>query len=84
MFILALAGSAFTKQARSSKADLIVAYYEDPNYSTCDFVQLDDGKCIADNVGYPCTEYISGIGWSQMYQNGIGSVCYTPYYSYGQ
>lgn len=82
MFFFALAGSAFSRQTHSAKAGIIDAYYEDPNWNTCNEVQLDDDKCVSDNTGTLCQEYIGGLGFLPMWQAGFGNTCYMPFYQY--
>lgn len=82
MFLVALGGSAFSRHSSSAKAGVIDAYYYDPNWNTCNEIQLDDQKCMSDNLGYVCMEYVDGIGYQYVYQAGFGNTCYQPFYSY--
>lgn len=82
LFIIALAGSAFTRQKASAAASYITAYYLD-NFGFCKAIVLSDGKCLTDNLNYVCTEYVPDLGkTTDMYQNNIGNTCFQPYYSY--
>ena len=82
MFIIALAGSAFTRHAQSAKSDQMIIYYYDSNWNTCDATEIEDGTCFSDNLGYICTVYIPGHGYQYVFQDGYGSTCYQPFYSY--
>ena len=82
MFLIALAGSAFSRHEKTGKSDQMIAYYYDPVWNTCDAIELDDSKCMSNNYGYNCTEYIPGIGYQYMFQAGFGNTCYAPFYSY--
>jgi|GEM_PF-1907600 len=83
VFLIALAVSAFSRHATKSAAKWpMTAYYYDPNWNTCDEIELDDDKCYPDAVAYLCQEYIGGLGYEQMWQAGFGNTCYQPFYSY--
>jgi hypothetical protein len=82
MFIIALAGSAFSRQSTATKSRFVQAYYQDPWLDNCNSTQLVDGKCVVDPVGYICQENVLGLGPQDMYQSMIPSLCYQPYYSY--
>jgi hypothetical protein len=82
MFLVALGASAFSFHAKSAKSDQSIGYYYDPNWNTCDAIQLDDGKCMSDNLGYTCMEFIPGIGYQYVFQGVFGNTCYQPFYSY--
>jgi hypothetical protein len=82
MFIVALAGSAFTRISNSSK-DVIPAYYYNSAYGLCKTTSIDPGQCIADDVGNLCYVFVFEYGkYSLLYQNGTPFNCYTPFYSY--
>ena len=85
MFVLALAGSAFTRQSTSTqkaKSFGTPAYYQDP-YGYCDDVYVDDTNCSYYYYSYVCEEFVidNGEGWTVMYQNGTATVCWNPLYS---
>lgn len=80
MFIVALAGSAFTRYSRTASSDYI-GYYED-KFGNCQSFDISDYNCIMDALNYPCYEDV-GIGTPQlMLQYEFGNTCYQPYYSY--
>lgn len=82
MFIVALAGSAFTQFSKSSK-EVIPAYYYNDAYAICQTTSIDAGTCIADNVGYICYAFVYEYGQNTiLYQYGIPSACYQPFYTY--
>jgi len=82
MFIIALAGSAFTRIANSSK-DVIPAFYYNSGYGICQTTSIVPGHCTVDNVGSLCYVFVFAYGnYSILYQNGIPFTCYTPFYSY--
>ena len=83
VFLVALAGSAFTRYSRSSAKEVIPAYYYDNAYGTCNTTSIEDGQCMVDPVGGPCYQYVFDYGqYTLMYQNGVPSGCYMPFYSY--
>lgn len=84
MFLVALAGSAFTRySASSSKKEVITAYYYDQGYGSCNTTSIDDGQCITDNVGSLCYMFVYDYGtYTLMFQNWLPSTCYQPFYSY--
>jgi len=82
MFLVALAGSAFSLHGKPAKSDQMIAYYYDPVWNTCDATELDDSKCMSNNLGYNCMEFIPGLGYQYMFQAGFGNTCYQPFYSY--
>jgi hypothetical protein len=82
LFLIALGGSAFSRYSHSEKTGTINAWYYDPNWNTCDGIQLDDDKCVVDPVGNQCQEFIGGLGFTDMWQSVFGNTCYLPYYQY--
>jgi len=82
LFIIALAGSAFTQQSKFAKKGYLIAYYENPWQGDCSTAQLIDAQCVSDPTGYTCTVNIIGSGSFVMYQYGLPGICYQPYYSY--
>jgi hypothetical protein len=82
LFFIALAGSAFTLHSHSAKKDQMIIYYYDPNWNTCDATEIEDGACFSDDLGYICMVYIPGLGYQYAFQDGFGSTCYQPFYSY--
>jgi hypothetical protein len=83
VFLLALAGSAFTRYHKSAAKEVIPAYYFDDTWATCNTTSIDDGICIVDNVGEICNQYVYEYGqFTTLYQNGIPSGCYQPFYRY--
>lgn len=82
VFLMALAGSAFSRHATTSARSQMLVYYEDPNWNTCVETEIDDDKCVTDPVGNQCQEYIGGIGQANMWQAGFGNTCYMPFYQY--
>lgn len=86
MFILALAGSAFTQQVSSHSKRDVTVYYQDNLHHQCNSYVTTDGQCITDYASYQCTIYIQDVGtympvWQQ---GGLGLTCFQPYYSYTQ
>ena len=83
MFLIALAGSAFTRQsAHKSKAFDWPGYYQDP-YGYCDDYYVTDPNCSPDLLGPVCEEYIitDGIGWTTIFEFGTTTTCWQPLYS---
>lgn len=60
----------------------MIAYYYDYVWNTCNAIELDDDKCLMDDLGYPCQELIVGVGKITVYQGYLPNVCYQPFYSY--
>lgn len=86
MFVLALAGSAFTRFSTTSTAkaqakNSITAYYEGP-WNTCESWVVTDDNCVPEQLGYICWELTEDNGWQVMLQYAFGTTCYQPYYSY--
>lgn len=84
MFVIALAGSAFTRQSsHKTSASTIYPYYQD-SYGYCVSTAINDDNCTTVVLNYVCYEDIvsDGTGWTVMYQYGYGTVCWQPYYSY--
>jgi len=83
MFLIALAGSAFSQHSKAAQKKQMLAWYYDPNWNVCYETEIDnDGQCMSDNLGFVCEQYIGGLGYQYMFQAGFGSTCYAPYYSY--
>lgn len=81
LFLIALAGSAFTRQsAQKVNAFGVNAYYKDP-YGYCNSLFVNDPNCSPTLNGPVCYEYVNGIGWTVMYEFGTATVCWQPYYS---
>ncbi|HVU95411.1 MAG TPA: hypothetical protein VHE34_09310 [Puia sp.] len=86
LFLIALAGSAFTRQSHAkSKYTDVPGYYQN-SYHYCVYYNYDDqfDNCVTDNLNYICWEnaYWDGSGWVVWNQFGLGTVCWQPYYSY--
>jgi len=82
MFLLALSGSAFSRYAGSSK-DVTPAYYYDAAFARCKTTSITSGQCTIANVGNPCYQFVPEYGnYTYLYQNGIVSTCYQPFYQY--
>jgi hypothetical protein len=83
MFLVALAGSAFTQlKSSSTSKKATLTYYYDDNWAMCDGTAIVDGNCISDPVGYVCKEFVDSYGWAIMYQYGVPTGCFQPFYSY--
>ena len=81
LFLAALSSAAFTNSSHTTKSYSEIAYYYDAT-GMCQPWEVDDYNCVADDMGYLCTENIPGLGWEVMCQDEFGSTCYQPYYSY--
>lgn len=60
----------------------MIIYYYDPNWNACDATEIQVGTCFSDNLGYLCAVYIPRLGYQYVFQDGYGSTCYQPFYSY--
>jgi hypothetical protein len=84
VFILAIAGSAFTRFSNTSQSKKLIwnGYYYD-SWHNCQPIAFDDDNCTDDSefAGYICTE-LTDNGYQNMFQNELGYVCNTPYWAY--
>ena len=82
LFVIALAGSAFTRQSlQKKKAFGVNAFYQDQS-NFCDQIWVDDPNCSPDLLGPVCEEFIlDNQGWTVMYEFGTSVVCWQPLYS---
>ncbi|HVU95413.1 MAG TPA: hypothetical protein VHE34_09320 [Puia sp.] len=86
LFLIALAGSAFTRHSLGkSKGTVVDAYYMN-THRYCVFVDYYDpyDNCVTEVTNYICKEnaYWDGSGWVVFNQCGFNTVCWQPYYSY--
>lgn len=86
IFLIALAGSAFTRHSSGkSRMTDVYAYYMN-RYHYCVSVDYSDpyDNCVTDDLNYICWEnaYWDGSGWVVFNQYGLLTICWQPYYSY--
>jgi len=82
VILIALAGSAFTKQSsqKKTKAFPIDAYYRDAS-NFCQYSPVDDPNCSPDLLGPVCEEFQMDVGWTVMFEFGTTTICWQPLYS---
>jgi len=81
IFVIALAGSAFTQFSHASSKFGTTMYYK-TSFGDCNYTYIIDANCVATQLNYICEEDITGYGWQTMLQQEVGSNCYQPFYSY--
>ena len=83
MFVVAFAGSAFTRQSTQQKKTFgYPCYYQDANDGYCDSYFVNDDNCTPDLMGPVCEEFIlDNDGWTIIFAYGTSVVCWQPFYS---
>ena len=82
MFLIALAGSAFTKYSKTATNNYFTTMYYDDGYGDCEYTYIIDANCVTEQLNYICWEDTWDIGWAVMLQHEVGYTCYQPFYSY--